>query len=72
MTKEANDSVENGSIGYMPLDEHGQSMTEYLIVCSAISAAIGIFMADGSLYMEFSQAIAEAYDKFSYAISLVL
>ncbi|HJW55782.1 MAG TPA: hypothetical protein VJ577_10955 [Burkholderiaceae bacterium] len=50
----------------------GQSMTEYLIVCAAISAAIGAFMADGSLYQEFAQAITKGYSRFSYAISLVL
>jgi hypothetical protein len=52
--------------------QSGQSMMEYVVVCAAISAAIGVFMAPGSLYAEFSKAITEAYDKFTYAISLVL
>jgi Flp pilus assembly pilin Flp len=53
--------------------QRGQSMTEYAVVCGAIALALGLSMtSDDSVLKQFFNAIALAYDKFSYAISLVL
>lgn len=50
----------------------GQSMTEYAIVCAALALALGLSMRDGSPLKAFFDGVAEGYQKFSYAISLVL
>jgi hypothetical protein len=53
--------------------QRGQAMTEYVVVCGAITLALGISMlSDNSILKQFFDAFASAYDKFSYAISLVL
>ena len=53
--------------------QRGQAMTEYVVVCGAIALALGISMvSENSVLKQFFNSITTAYDKFSYAISLVL
>lgn len=51
--------------------QRGQSMMEYVVVCSVLAVALGIGMADSkSILWQLIQAFQDAYGFFSYAISL--
>ena len=53
--------------------QRGQAMMEYAVVCGAIALALGISMvSENSVLKQFFDSITTAYDKFSYAISIVL
>jgi hypothetical protein len=51
--------------------QRGQSLTEYVVVCTALAFALGVGMTDGgSVLWQLIEAFKTAYQNFSYAISL--
>lgn len=51
--------------------QRGQSSTEYVVVCAALAAALGIGMADeSSVLRQLLAAFFAAFANFSYAISI--
>ncbi len=49
----------------------GQSLIEYVVVCSALAVALGIGMIDNnSVLWELINAFQQAYRNYSYIISL--
>ena len=49
----------------------GQSMVEYVVVCTAIAIALGIGMVGpNSVLCDLLDAFQQAYQNFSFAISL--
>ncbi len=48
----------------------GQSMVEYLLVCAALMLALGIGMGPNSGLLELITAFQNAYQNYSYSISL--
>jgi len=50
---------------------HGQSSTEYLVVCAALAFALGLGMVDEhSALRQLLDALVLSYQKISFAISL--
>ncbi len=51
--------------------QHGQSMTEYVVATGAIALAVSLSMLDpDSPLKALLDGFKEAYEKFSYALSL--
>ncbi|MBC7414668.1 MAG: hypothetical protein H7327_07010 [Herminiimonas sp.] len=51
--------------------QRGQSLIEYVIVCSALALVLGIGMVDDkSVLRELIEAFQQGYRNFSYIISL--
>ena len=51
--------------------QSGQSMVEYVVVCSAMALVLVISTGeDGSVLMQLIDAFQQAYKNFSYIISL--
>jgi hypothetical protein len=48
----------------------GQSMVEYLLVCAALMLALGFSMGPDSSLLKLLGAFQNAYQNYSYSISL--
>ena len=51
--------------------QSGQSMVEYVVVCTALALVLGVGMSnDDSVLWQLLQAFRTAYQRFSFALSL--
>lgn len=49
----------------------GQSLVEYLVICTALAAALGVGMIDNnSVLWQLINAFQTAYKNFSFALSI--
>jgi len=53
------------------LRQRGQTSIEYVVVCAALAAALGIGMVDdNSVLRELLEGFRTAYDRLSYSLSI--